>query len=55
LDSPHLPRTLALDLRGNRLDRNLKGWLRQRFGELGVLEYEDLEDTGTEYEALQLA
>ena len=31
------------------------GWLRQRFGELGVLEYENLEDTGTEYEALQLA
>ena len=31
------------------------GWLRQRFGELDVLQYEDLEDTGTEYEALQLA
>ena len=31
------------------------GWLRKRFGELDVLQYEDLEDTGTEYEALQLA
>jgi hypothetical protein len=31
------------------------GWLRNRFGELGVLEYEDAEDTGTEYETLQLA
>jgi hypothetical protein len=31
------------------------GWLRQRFGELGVLEFENAEDTGTEYEALQLA
>ncbi len=30
------------------------GWLRQRFGELGVLEYEDWEDTGAEYERLQL-
>ncbi|HET7655155.1 MAG TPA: ferritin-like domain-containing protein [Acidimicrobiales bacterium] len=30
------------------------GWLRQRFGELGVLEYEDWEDTGAEYERMQL-
>ena len=30
------------------------GWLRQRFGELGVLEFEDWEDTGAEYERLQL-
>jgi hypothetical protein len=30
------------------------GWLRQKFGELGVLEYEDWEDTGAEYERLQL-
>jgi hypothetical protein len=29
------------------------GWLRQRFGELGVLEYENWEDTGAEYERLQ--
>jgi hypothetical protein len=31
------------------------GWLRQKFGELGVLEYEDWEDTGAEYERMQLA
>jgi hypothetical protein len=30
------------------------GWLRERFGQLGVLQYEDAEDTGTEYEAMQL-
>ena len=30
------------------------GWLRQRFGELGVLEYENWEDTGAEYERMQL-
>jgi hypothetical protein len=31
-----------------------QGWLRRKFGELGVLEYEDWEDTGAEYERLQL-
>lgn len=30
------------------------GWLRRRFGELGVLEFEDWEDTGAEYERLRL-
>lgn len=30
------------------------GWLRQRFGELGVLQFEDWEDTGAEYERMQL-
>ncbi|HEX9684167.1 MAG TPA: ferritin-like domain-containing protein [Acidimicrobiales bacterium] len=25
------------------------GWLRQRFGELGVIQFEDFEDTGSEY------
>jgi hypothetical protein len=30
------------------------GWLRQRFGELGVLEFETWEDTGAEYERLQI-
>jgi hypothetical protein len=30
------------------------GWLRQKFAELGVLEYETWEDTGAEYERLQL-
>ena len=30
------------------------GWLRQKFGELGVLEYETWEDTGAEYERMQL-
>jgi hypothetical protein len=29
------------------------GWLRQRFTELGVIGFEDLADTGEEYEALQ--
>ncbi|HLI53305.1 MAG TPA: ferritin-like domain-containing protein [Acidimicrobiales bacterium] len=28
------------------------GWLRQKFGELGVLEFEDLADTSAEYEEL---
>jgi P-aminobenzoate N-oxygenase AurF len=31
------------------------GWLRAKFADLGVLQFEDAEDTGTEYEALQLA
>jgi hypothetical protein len=31
------------------------GWLRQRFGELGVIEFEHLEDTGEEYEMFALA
>ena len=31
------------------------GWLRKRFADLDVLQFEDLEDTGTEYESLQLA
>src|SRR2546423_337160 len=30
------------------------GWLRERFGELGVLEYENWEDTGAEYERMQI-
>jgi hypothetical protein len=30
------------------------GWLRARFGELGVLQFEDWEDTGAEYERMQL-
>ena len=28
------------------------GWLRQRFGELGILMFEDWVDTGDEYESL---
>jgi hypothetical protein len=36
------------------LDAN-KGWLRQRFTELGVIQFEDLTDTGEEYEMFQLA
>jgi hypothetical protein len=31
------------------------GWLRQRFGELGVIQFEDWADTGEEYEAFALA
>jgi len=31
------------------------GWLRDRFGELGVLQFEDWADTGEEYEMFQLA
>ncbi len=30
------------------------GWLRTKFGELGVLQYETWEDTGAEYERMQL-
>ncbi len=30
------------------------GWLRTKFGELGVLEYEDWEDTGAEYTRMQV-
>jgi hypothetical protein len=30
-------------------------WLRERFQELGVIEFEDLPDTGEEFEALQVA
>src|SRR3546814_12150432 len=29
------------------------GWLRQRFTEMGAIQFEDWEATGTEYEALQ--
>ncbi|MEO9224041.1 MAG: ferritin-like domain-containing protein [Acidimicrobiales bacterium] len=31
------------------------GWLRQKFGELGVIQFEDWEDTSTEFETLQVA
>jgi hypothetical protein len=30
------------------------GWLRDRFTEIGVIEFEDLADTGEEFEAFQL-
>ncbi|MGH9094585.1 MAG: ferritin-like domain-containing protein [Acidimicrobiales bacterium] len=30
------------------------GWLRRKFGELGVLEFEDWEDTSAEYQRMQL-
>jgi hypothetical protein len=36
------------------LDAN-GGWLRQRFTELGVIQFEDWADTGEEYEMFQLA
>ena len=36
------------------LDRN-DGWLRQKFTELGVIQFEDWADTGEEYETFQLA
>jgi hypothetical protein len=36
------------------LDAN-NGWLRERFTELGVIQFEDLADTGEEYEMFQLA
>jgi hypothetical protein len=32
-----------------------KGWLRERFEELGVIQFEDWADTGEEYEMFQLA
>src|ERR1700680_1589523 len=31
------------------------GWLRQKFAELGVIQFEDWADTGEEYEMFQLA
>jgi hypothetical protein len=31
------------------------GWLRQKFTEMGAIHFEDWEDTGTEYEAMQLS
>ena len=31
------------------------GWLRQKFGEIGVIQFEDLADTGEEYEMFALA
>jgi hypothetical protein len=30
-------------------------WLRERFAELGVIEFENLTDTGEEFEAFQIA
>ena len=35
------------------LDRN-DGWLRTKFGEMGVIQFEDWADTGEEYEAMSL-
>src|SRR3546814_17279963 len=35
------------------LDRN-GGWLRNKFGEMGVIEFEDWVDTGEEYECMSL-
>jgi hypothetical protein len=32
-----------------------KGWLRERFEEIGVIQFEDWADTGEEYEAFALA
>jgi len=32
----------------------LGGWLREKFGELGVLQFEDWADTGEEYEVMQI-
>ena len=32
-----------------------EGWLRRKFGELGVIQFEDWADTGEEYEAFALA
>jgi len=31
------------------------GWLRTKFGELGVIQFEDWEDTGAEYDAFALS
>jgi hypothetical protein len=36
------------------LDAN-QGWLRHRFEEIGVIQFEDLPDTGEEYAMFQLA
>ena len=36
------------------LDAN-DGWLRERFTEIGVIQFEDWADTGEEYEMFQLA
>ena len=30
------------------------GWLRQKFGEIGVIQFEDWQDTGDEYETFAL-
>jgi hypothetical protein len=30
------------------------GWLRRKYTEIGVIQFEDLEDTGSEYEALSI-
>jgi hypothetical protein len=30
------------------------GWLRQKFGELGVIQFEDWVDTGEEYESFAI-
>jgi hypothetical protein len=35
------------------LDRNDQ-WLRRRFEEMGVIQFEDWEDTGSEYTAFEL-
>jgi hypothetical protein len=35
------------------LDRN-NGWLRTKFGEMGVIQFEDWVDTGSDYESMSL-
>jgi hypothetical protein len=35
------------------LDRN-DGWLRAKFGEMGVIQFEDWVDTGEEYDSMSL-
>ena len=35
------------------LDRN-NGWLRAKFGEMGVIQFEDWADTGEEYDTMSL-
>ena len=48
---PNLKKLGLLDAGANK---GQQGWLRQKFGELGVLQFEDWEDTGAEYERMQL-
>jgi hypothetical protein len=54
LFSKIVPNLKKLGLLDAGAKKGQQGWLRKKLGELGVLEYEDWEDTGAEYERMQL-
>ena len=52
LFSKIVPNCKKLGLLDAGVPEGQKGWLRERFEEMGVIQFEDLVDTGDEYEDL---